>query len=110
MTYSIPYRIPEEGTERAVDWNVDFPGEWSRSDKDFGEVRWYRTRGLDTPAYEALIEHFGLVNCQSDLPLERVTTMSWEELGALRRKFEKNGNLPRLEMRTCNSSGEEYVP
>lgn len=91
MVFSIRYNREEDNgyTEYAVDWNWNIRGQWAMSDKEGLGSRWYTTSGLDEKAYEAILQHFGLENYKSELPLEKIIMMSPNELGKIRREKEK---------------------
>ena len=84
-TYSISYDV-----ECAVDWDWRIKGKWARSDKDGpGGVRWYTTEELDDKAYQALLKHFWLEDYADEFPMEKIISMSPEELAEARREKEK---------------------
>jgi hypothetical protein len=97
-TYSILYSDSEGDifyTEHAVDWNWLVKGRWACSEKELGSG-WYLAGELDSGAYQALLEHFGLN--ATEFPLEKVISMSPAELAAHRREKEKKYGLGRKEM------------
>ena len=111
MVYSVIYQREEQDdyVTHAVDWNWNVKNEWVRSEKE--GTQWYTLQGLDEPAYDALLEHFGLENCKDELPLEKITKISWKKLGEMRRKLEKERELPRKEIKSHTLGKRKlYVP
>jgi hypothetical protein len=98
MTYSINYdRDDTDGyITNAVDWN-ETTGTWKRSEKE--GVQWLPAGDIDKPAYDAILDHFGLSNCANDFPPHKLVEMSPEELGEARRDLEgKIRGLPKQEI------------
>ena len=98
MTFSIRYETEGEGsyTELAVDWDWNIKRQWAMSDKEGPGSRWYATKGLDKRAYEAILQHFGLGDYESEFPIEKVIAMSPEELGKARREKERCHGLEHI--------------
>lgn len=107
MTFSIRYET-DDYTEYAVDWNWNIKGEWARSIKEGS--RWDTIQGLDDKAYKAILNHFGLQSLEESLPLEKIITVSWEDLGRMRRDLEKKYGLPRQEIKSDTLGDNKRVP
>lgn len=97
-TFSIRYYNSSDGPqygESAIDWNWMIKNAWARSQRDGLGNRWQPEEGLDEKAYEALLRHFGLEQQETELPLERVITMSPSTLADRRRQMEQKLGLPK---------------
>ena len=82
MTYSIGYKDPTADGPCAADWDFKTPGKWSYSERNFSGSQWYSTEGLNELAYQAILKHFGLEDYVEEVPLEKVISMSPDELRA----------------------------
>ena len=97
MTFSIRYDSEEGGyTELAADWDWNVRGQWAMSDKEGLGSEWHTFKGLDKRAYEAILQHFGLVDYKSEFPVEKVIAISPYELGRIRREKEKLHGLEHI--------------
>lgn len=109
MTFSIRYET-DGYTEYAVDWNWNIKGEWARSIKEGPGSQRVTIQGLDDRAYEAILDRFGLQDLREHLYLEKIITMSWEDLGRLRRNLEGKYWLPYKEIKSDTIGDHKEVP
>lgn len=116
MTYSIRYEDEEargiDGpyAEYAVDWGWAAKERWARSVRGGPGSGWQVREGVDGTAHTVILEHFGLEEWKDQLPLEKITKMSWWELGAMRREMEKKYGLERKEIKSDTIGCHISVP
>jgi len=87
-SFSVEYPAVEEDKIAAADWNLWVRGRWIRSWKGKYSIYWHQEDDggvLDQPAYEAILQRFGLESYKAELPLGKVQLMSPSALLAYRR-------------------------
>lgn len=95
--FSINYCVSDEEARHhdahahfAVDWDWRFKRQWAQSVQEGLGTRWETEKGLDKEAYLALIQHFGLERWKEEFPVEKVITMSPDDLFKVKGRIESS--------------------
>jgi len=104
--FSVNFFTENDDATYALDWSWQITGEWTLSSKEYFGTRWNfdgrlfngLQHAIAVYAHRALLAHFGLEKWSDQFPLEKISTMSPEELLTARREKEKLYALERMEV------------
>ena len=102
--FSVKYTNPEYDDEIwAADWKWRNPSGWSLSHSPVGKMEWELEKiRLDELAREAILDKFGLMEYERELPIRKLKTMSPARLAGMRKQMEAFYDLPHLEIISDN--------